>query len=143
MMLLIFPPPLESVKNNFFYNRKGQTLITLLVFMLVAISIMATSVSIIISNSQSTRGTGQSMEAYYAAEAGIENASLQLLRNSEYTGEKLYISDMVTADIIATHSAQYVVTSTGKSGSFTRVIQATFDYTNNVLGVISWKEIYQ
>ena len=140
--LLIFQPHLAFVKNKFFTNRSGQMLITLLIFMLVAFTVAAVSVSIIISNAESTQGAGQSMEAYYAAEAGIENASLQLLRNPDYTGETLQISNTVTADIVATHSAQYVVTSTGKSGSFTRVIRANLNYTNNVLSVTTWSEIY-
>lgn len=142
MKLLIFQQHSEFVKNNFFNNQRAQTLVVLLIFILVAITIATTSVSVIISNAQSTRGAGQSMEAYYAAEAGIENASLQLLRNPEYTGETLQINSMVTAEIVATHSAQYVVTSTGRSGSFTRVLQATFNYTDNILSIISWQELF-
>lgn len=116
-------------------------LITLLVFIMVALSIAATSVSIIMTNAQSTQSTGQSMEAYYAAETGIENASLQLLRNPDYTGETVYINERVSTVIDATHSAQYVVTATGRSGIFTRKIQAILDYTDNVLSVISWQEL--
>lgn len=122
-------------------NRRGQMLITLLVFIMVALSIAATSVSIIMTNAQSTQSTGQSMEAYYAAETGIENASLQLLRNPDYTGETVYINERVSTVIDATHSAQYVVTATGRSGIFTRKIQAILDYTDNVLSVISWQEL--
>jgi type II secretory pathway component PulK len=129
------------VKNNIVYTRKGQMLITLLIFILVAFTIAATSVSIIISNAQNTQNTGQSMEAYYAAETGIENASLQLLRNPDYTGETVYINERVSTVIDATHGAQYVVTATGRSGIFTRKIQAILDYTDNVLSVISWQEL--
>ncbi|MFH0772740.1 MAG: hypothetical protein V1922_00290 [bacterium] len=131
------------MKNNSIYYQKGQTLVVFLVFMLVAITVCITSVSIIISNAQNTWGAAQSMEAYYAAEAGIENASLQLLRNPNYSGETLQISPDTTADIAVVHVVEYVVTSTGKSGSFTRVIQANLDYTDNVLSVISWQEVFQ
>lgn len=102
-----------------------------------------TSVSVIISNAQGTSGAGQSMEAYYAAEAGIENASLQILRNPNYTGETLQINSYTSATVVATNSGQFVVTSAGKSGSFTRVVQAKLDYTNNILSVISWQELFQ
>lgn len=142
MKLPILQPHMESVKNSIYRNRRGSTLVILLVFILVATTIAATSASVIISNAQITRGAAQSMEAYYAAEAGVENAALQLLRNPEYTGETLQINSDTTADIVVTNSGNYVVTSTGKSGPITRVIQANVDYTNSILTVISWKEIY-
>ena len=142
MKLFIFRQHLASVKNNFLQNRSAQTLVVLLVFILVSITIAMTSVSIIISNAQNTQGAAQSMEAYYAAEAGIENASLQLLRNPNYTGEILQISSGTTAEIEVTHDTDYVVISTGISGGYTRVIQANLDYTNTILSVISWTELY-
>lgn len=144
MKLLIFQLHLALVKNNYFNTQKGQTLVVFLIFILVAITVSMTSVSIIISNAQSTRAAAQSMEAYYAAEAGIENASLQLLRNPSYSGETIQLDSGVTVDIIVVSSLnQYVVTATGKSDSYIRIIQANLDYTNNVLSVISWKELFQ
>lgn len=143
MKLLIFQQLLEFVKNNLQKNRHGQTLVLLLIFILVAITIATTSVSILISNAQSIRESSQSMEAYYAAEAGIENAVLQLLRNPEYTGETLYITDSVNAVIVVTKDSQYEIISTGTSGIFSRIIQANVNYTNNVLSVTSWKELYK
>ena len=109
---------------------------------MVAITIATTSVSIIISNAESTRASAQTMEAYYAAEAGLENASLQLLRNPSYTGETINVGSDATADIVVTNSGGYIVISTGKSGIFTRVLQANFDYTDNILSVNSWREIF-
>lgn len=142
-MLPIFLQHLEFVKNNKYSLKKGQTLITLLIFILVAITIATTSVSILISNAQNTSGTSQSIEAYYAAEAGIENASMRLLRDPEYTGEVLQISSDVSATISVSHNGHYEVISSGKSGGIIRVIQANLDYTNNILQVVAWKEIYQ
>lgn len=83
------------------------------------------------------------MEAYYAAEAGVENALLQLLRNPEYTGETIQIQTDTTAQIQVSHASGYIVISKGISGSFTHIIQANVNYTDNVLSVSSWKEIYQ
>ncbi len=125
------------------HPRKGQTLITLLIFIIVMMTIAATSTSIIISNAQNTSSTSQSMEAFYAAEAGVENALLQLLRNPEYTGETIQIQTDSTVQIQVSHTSGYTVVSKGISGSFTRIIQANVNYTDNVLSVISWKEIYQ
>ncbi len=143
MILIIFQPLSASVKNNTIKTKRGQTLITLLIFILVLITVAMTSVSIIISNAQVTTGTGQSIEAYYAAEAGIENASLQLLRNQDYTGETIQVSPSATAIVTVTNNGQYTVLSKGMSGGFTRVIQAKLDYTNNVLTIISWQQLFQ
>jgi type II secretory pathway component PulK len=124
-------------------KRKGQTLITLLVFMIVALTVAATSVSIIITNAQKSTASIRSMEAYYAAEAGIENASLSLLRDPTYAGETLQVTTEATAVISVTYDGQYTVLSKGTVGDFTRTIMAKFDYTNSVLSVVSWQEIYQ
>lgn len=142
MRLHIFQQHWASVKNNTTSNKRAQTLVVLLIFIMVAITIAMTSVSILISNAESTRSAGQTMEAYYAAEAGIENASLQLLRNPNYTGEILQVSADTTVEIIVTHSSDYVVMATGTSGGFTRVIEAKLDYTDNILSIISWTELY-
>lgn len=141
MKFIIFQQPSESVKNKILYNHRGQTLVMLLIFIIVAITIATTSVSLIIANAQVTSGTAQSMEAYYAAEAGVENATLQLLRNTNYTGETLQVSEAVTAEINVSHNGNYVVISKGKSGTFERVIQVNLDYTNNVLSINSWEEL--
>jgi type II secretory pathway component PulK len=143
MRLLIFQQLLEPVKNNPLLIRRGQTLVVFLIFILVAVTIATTSVSIIISNAESTRGAAQSLEAYYAAEAGIENATLQLLRNVDYAGETIQINSTATAEISVSHNGSYRVISTGRSGVYTRAIQANLDYTNNVLSVISWQELFQ
>ena len=142
-MLLIFQQLSAYVKNNFSSTKRGSTLITLIIFIMVMLTIASTSVSIIISNAQSTTGSGQSIEAYYAAEAGVENASLQLLRNPKYTGETILLSSSSSVSISVSHNGHYEVVSTGISGSFTRIIQAKLDYTDNVLSVISWQELFQ
>jgi len=142
MMLHIFQPLLASVRNNYRFTKRGSTLITLMIFIFVMLTIASTSVSIIISNAQSTAGAGQTMEAYYAAEAGIENASLQLLRNPEYAGETIQLSPTSSVTISVSRNGTYDVLSTGKSGQFTRILMAKLDYTNNILSIISWKELY-
>ena len=143
MILPIFQPPLAPVKNKIETLKKGQTLITLLIFILVLITITLTSVSIVISNAQNTAGTSQTIDAYYAAEAGVEDAMLQLLRNPDYTGGAINVSQTATAVTTITHPGQYIVTSIGKSGLYTRIIRANLDYTNNNLTVISWQELFQ
>ena len=123
-------------------NRKGQTLVILLIFIIVAISIATTSVSVIITNAQKTLTLNKSTEAYYAAEAGIENASISLLRDSTYAGETIQIQTGITAEVGVIYNGKYVVTSKGISGGAHRTIQAIFSYTNSVLALESWQEVF-
>lgn len=120
--------------------QKGQALLTLLVFMIVAVTITTGAIVIIFVNSQSTTKYEESQRAYFTAESGIENAAIRLLRDTTYTGETMAVDDG-TATVQVSGSGPYTVVSKGKIGNFTRTIQATMSYTNNVLSVTSWKEI--
>lgn len=124
--------------------RSGQTLITLLIFIIVSVTVAATSVSIIITNAQKTTASASSMEAYYAAEAGIENASIELLRNPAYLGGTITLSpsSLVETSVIFENN-QYTVKAKGTAHGYTRTIEAIFDYTDTILSVVSWREVYQ
>lgn len=128
------------MKNHNNITKRGSTLITLLVFMIVALSVATTAVAILITNSQSGSMQEQGTEAYSAAESGIENAIIQLLRNPNYTGETLSVGSN-TAIVTVTGIGPYTVTSTGTRGNYTRKVQAIIDYTDGILTVTSWKEI--
>lgn len=120
--------------------QKGQTLITLIIFMVMSITIVSASVAVLFINTSSTRTIGNGVEAYYIAEGGAENAILRLLRNPNYTGESLQVG-LGTATITVTGTDPKTIVSIGRIGNFTRQIQVTAGYTNNVLTVSSWKEI--
>ncbi len=122
--------------------RSGQTLITLLIFIIVSVTVAATSVSIIITNAQKTTATASAMEAYYAAEAGIENASISLLRNQNYIGETIQLTPTTSVETFVTFDGQYRVVATGSAHGFTRTIEAIFDYTDTILTIVSWREMF-
>lgn len=140
MKLISFQQHSESVKNHNKNSTRGSTLITLLVFMIVALSVTTTAVAILIVNSQSGSMQEQGTEAYGAAESGIENAIIRLLRNPAYTGETLSVG-LNTAVITVSGIGPYTITSTGTRGNYTRKVQAIIDYTDGILTVASWKEI--
>ncbi|PIY69475.1 hypothetical protein COY90_00485 [Candidatus Roizmanbacteria bacterium CG_4_10_14_0_8_um_filter_39_9] len=128
------------MKNHNSITKRGSTLITLLVFMIVALSVATTAVAILITNSQSGSMQEQGTEAYSAAESGIENAIIQLLRNPNYTGETLSVGSN-QAVVVVSGTSPYTVTSTGTRGNYTRKVQAIIDYTDGTLTITSWKEI--
>lgn len=125
---------------NYQFLHRGQALITLLVFTVISIIITTGAVSVIIINSKSTSKFQQGVDAYYVAESGAENGLLRLLRDPSYTGETLTVGDGI-ATISVTGTSTKTLTSVGKIGNFTKTIQITATYVNNILSIRSWKEI--
>ena len=126
---------------KFHIGRVGQTLVMLLVFMTMAITATTAAVLMAIVNSQSTLKLDQGNSALAIAESGAENALMRLLRDPAYSGETLSVGGG-TAKIDVQDGAVPVVTSVGKNGAFTRTVQIQTMYSNNVLAIVSWKEIY-
>jgi hypothetical protein len=118
----------------------GQTLITLLFFMVIAMTIISTAVMLLILNSRGTSQLAEGMRAYAVAEGGAENAVLRLLRDDTYTGETLPVGDG-TATITVTGSSPKTITSTGQVGAYMKRIEVVVGYTNNVLTISTWREI--
>lgn len=121
-------------------NQRGQALITLLFFMVIAITITTASVVILFLTMSSATKFEQGTRSYYIAESGIENALLRLLRDPSYSGETITVEDG-TAVISVSGTSPYVITSIGETGNFQRTLQVEADYTNGVLSVGEWREM--
>jgi len=121
--------------------KPGQTLVFLLVFMTMAITVTTAAALVIISNSQAASKLEQSLTAYGAAEAGAENALLRLLRDPAYPGETLTVGEGI-ATISAAGSNPKVILSRGKYNNFLRQVQVTASYVNGILTVTSWQEVF-
>ncbi|TSC88141.1 MAG: Uncharacterized protein G01um101416_164 [Microgenomates group bacterium Gr01-1014_16] len=121
--------------------KPGQTLIFLLVFITMAITVTTAATLIIISNSQAASKLEQSLTAYAVAESGAENALLRLLRDPAYAGETLTIGGGI-ATISATGSNPKVILSKGAYRNFLRQVQVTANYVSGILTVTSWQEVF-
>ena len=122
-------------------KEKGQALVTLLFFVVIALTITSAAIIIIITNSISSSKLMGGELAYYAAESGIENALLRLLRDPDYAGETLTIED-VTVTVTATGSANTkTVVSVGENGNFKRTVQAQMTYNSGYYSFSNWKEL--
>lgn len=121
-------------------SNSGQALITLLFFIVIAVTITTAAVVIILTGTNSTTKFSEATRGYYVAESGTENALLRLLRDPSYTGETLVVSDG-TVTTTVTGISPYVITSVGTVGTFKRTLEVTAGYVNNVLTVLTWKEI--
>lgn len=122
-------------------TQDGQTLVTVLIFVIVAITLTTGAIALTVTNSQTASSFDRGNQAYYVAESGAENGVLRLLRNPNYTGETLSIgADSAVISVNGTNP--YTIESIGRSGGFVRKIQVTVNYTGGVLTVLSWKETY-
>ena len=129
---------------NFQFQR-GQALITLLFFALISLTITSAAVIIIMVNSSAIGKLQEGVLAYSAAESGIENALLHLLRDPNYTG----VGETLTVDnasVIVTispagNSFPKTVTAIGTNGKFKRTVQAQMDYSNGYYTISNWKEL--
>jgi hypothetical protein len=122
--------------------QKGQALVTLLVFTIVAITITSASVVIILTNSVGTSKLERGTNAYYSAESGAENALLRLLRDPNYTGETLPVGDASVLISVANNGNTYTITSDATLGNFLRSVEVTASFVSNILTVDSWKEVF-
>lgn len=121
---------------------KGQALITLLFFVIIAVNITAAATVIIAVNSLSGTKFQQGSVAYEIAQTGAENAKLRLLRDPNYTGETLAVGDGSATITVSKTGNSYTLLSVGKINNFTRQIQVMADYSNNLFTVTSQKEIF-
>lgn len=123
-------------------NEKGQALITLLFFSVIAITVTSAAVVILLTNSLSGAKLQQGTIAYQIAQAGIENATLRLLRDPNYTGESLSVGDGVATITVVRNGQLYTIQSKGIIGNFSRTVQAAATYSNNLLTVSLQEEVY-
>lgn len=113
----------------------------LLVFMIIAISVTTAATIITLTNSQSNMRVQEGIVTQELAETGIENARVQLLRNTSYTGETLTANGGTVTIVVAGNNPK-TITATAQVGNFIRKIQATATLTNGVLTVDSWREVF-
>lgn len=125
---------------NIMKYKRGQTLLMLLVFMIIAIMVTSAATSLILINSRNTQKMEGGEIAFQIAESGIENGLLRLLRNPNYTGENNLSIGNGTVDIVVTGSNPYTITSTATGGNFTRTLQVVVNYNGNMT-ITSWREI--
>ncbi|OGG12524.1 hypothetical protein A3D77_01160 [Candidatus Gottesmanbacteria bacterium RIFCSPHIGHO2_02_FULL_39_11] len=122
-------------------TNSGQALVTLLVFMIVAITIVTASVGVVMTNSLAAGSVAQTTSARSIAESGVENALIRLARNPSYTGETLPVGNG-QASVTVTGTTIKTITSIGTDGNFKRTIVATASQSAYVWSVISWQENY-
>jgi Tfp pilus assembly protein PilX len=136
--------------------QQGQALITLLFFMIIGVTLLTAAAFVTLGNVASTSSAEQGTIAFYNAEAGAEDALLELLRyppgsTSPYTGTS---TDQQLPNSMGTYSISIspsplsspppttlTITAIGKYASAKRKIQVVETDGNNGWQVASWQEI--
>ena len=118
-------------------NQKGQAIVTLLFFMVIGISIVTAVVVFVLNTALSGSNFEQGTVAYYGAETGIENALLRLLRDPGYSGETMVFNGTTVTIQVSGNT----IISTAEYGNSIRRVEAQTVYNDNILSVLSWREI--
>jgi len=119
----------------------GQTLVSLLIFSVVALAVTTTAISVTINTSQATQAGEKRIYLQQAAQSGIENALLRFLRDPSYTGETMNIDD-ITIETAIVGSNPYTITATASNALFLHTEEAQITYTNNIVTISSWTSSY-
>lgn len=127
------------MKNKYF-RQKGQTLVILLTYMIVAVTITAASVIMVINSTTGTTKVHKGITALDIAESGAENAMIKLIRDRNYTGESMSV-DGGTVTITVSGTNPKTIISEGTLNDFTRTIRVIVNISNNTVSATSWKEI--
>ena len=117
----------------------GQTLVALLIFMLVAMTITVAATAIAVINLQSNNAFASGSQALYDANSGIENAILELERDPAYGGSTMTIGSG-TATITVSGTGSLTIVSVGSVGNFSRTVTATATESNDLITVTGWNE---
>lgn len=135
-----------KIKTLLVRAQKGQALITLLFFTVIGITVTSAAAAIIMVNSLSGTKQQQGELAYMVAQSGAENAILRLLRSPSYTGETLPVGSgqaVISVSGSGTTASPYVILSRGTVGNYLRQVEVQARYENNLLEVISRREVFQ
>ncbi len=128
------------MREKKYFTQKGQTLVALLFFMVITITIVSAAVVAIFVNVTSTGKMQGSEAAYYIAESGAEEALINLLRNPTYSGGTIAVGEG-EAVITVNGDDPKNIRSSGTVGNHKRTIEVMAGYTDNILRVLSWNEV--
>jgi hypothetical protein len=123
-------------------NQKGQALVLLLVFMVLAIVMTTMAVALVSINATAASKVEQGDMALKLAESGADNALLRLIRNPTYRGTETLILDtgQITATVSGTNPI--IIMSEGRQGTFVRTASVSASFVNTMLTIHSRREVF-
>ncbi|HSE29248.1 MAG TPA: hypothetical protein VLA77_01530 [Candidatus Saccharimonadales bacterium] len=123
-------------------NREsGQTLIVLLAFMTMAITLTSAAVVVTVASIRATSVYSAGQNALSLAESGADNAIMRLIRDASYSGETLTLPEGVAIISVTGSAPTKTIISEGVVGDYRRKIQVVVNQSNNAVSVTSWSEV--
>lgn len=123
-------------------NREsGQTLVMLMAFMAMAVTLTSAAVVVTVASIQATSVYSVGQNALNLAETGADNAVLRLTRDNSYSGETLTLPGGVAIISITGSAPTKTITSEGVAGQYRRKVQVTVNQSNNTVSVTGWSEV--
>jgi hypothetical protein len=134
--------PAKNMKKQL-KEQSGQAMVTLLFVAVVGITIISSAAIFVFQNIQAASVTEQGVDAYYIAEAGVEEGLLRTIRNASYSGTLAGHPLLIGSGsvVIQATPASGLITAIGSYNNSVRKIQVQTVYNNGVLTVSSWKEV--
>ena len=112
--------------------QKGQSLVLLLFFVLMAMTFAVTAILMLVVNSGSITAFESGIEVRQLADSGIENALLRLIRDPFYTGESYVVEDTNIAITVAGSGTKTIIVRASR-GEVQRTVEVLANYTDNIL----------
>lgn len=122
-------------------RQKGQSMVLLMFIVVTLVAISSAAIMMSIVNSGSVTAFENGLETSEYADSGAENALLRLIRDPFYTGESYSINGG-DIQITVTGQNQKTIQVEASVGQSTKIVEVLADYTDNILSVTSWREIF-
>lgn len=120
---------------------RGQAMIMMLYIMVIGVIVTTGAVYALFNNTAVASMDELGMLAHSAAESGIENALLRLIRDPTYVGETVTFDTQRSAVVTVASASPQVITSVGITGRVTRKVQTAVQYNSGILTIVSWVDI--
>lgn len=124
---------------------RGQVLVTLLFFTVIATAVSSAAILVITENLLSGSRFQEGVIAYQIAQSGADNALIRILRDPSYSGETLNIGSGSAAISVmgsGTSADPYIILSSGKKGQNVKKIEVKAIYIDNLLDVVALREVF-
>lgn len=125
---------MTPTKNEF---KTGYATVSIIIILAIALIITTSATIVVLTNSLAGSKFEQGISAYDKAESGLEYGIIQLLRNPNYPGGTSPQGAQI--GVTSPSANNYIITSKGVLGNFTRTVVSQMDYSNN-LTITKWQE---
>ena len=127
------------LQSRYGNTERGQTIIALLIFILLGITLTFTATLVVLTNIRTDSAYQNGEIALQDAQTGIENALIRLERDNTYTGETMTLVNG-TATITVSGTGTVTIVSVGSYSNMSRTVTATATISGTAVSLTSWSE---